>query len=67
MGMCIIIPNVIYKIGELNNEESGRTFNMTVMELRVYNSLSNEEIKQAAEMFEYDEHERDPLTLLSST
>ena len=26
MGMCIIIPNVIYKIGELNNEESGRTF-----------------------------------------
>ena len=39
-------------------------FNMTVMELREYmNSLSNEEIKQAAEMFEYDEHERDPLTL----
>lgn len=38
-------------------------FNMTVMELREYmNSLSNEEIKQAAEMFEYDEHERDPLT-----
>lgn len=32
-------------------------FNMTVMELREYmNSLSNEEIKQAAEMFEYDEH-----------
>ena len=30
------------------------------------NSLSNEEIKQAAEMFEYDEHERDPLTLLSA-
>ena len=42
-------------------------FNMTVMELREYmNSLSNEEIKQAAEMFEYDEHERDPLTLLSA-
>ena len=38
MGMCIIIPNVIYKIGELNDEE----------------------------MFEYDEHERDPLTLLSA-
>ena len=38
-------------------------FNMTVMELREYmNSLSNEEIKQAAEMFEYDEHERDPLS-----
>lgn len=58
---------MIYKIGELNDEESGRTFNMTVMELREYmNSLSNEEIKQAAEMFEYDEHERDPLTLLSA-
>lgn len=42
-------------------------FNMTVMELREYmNSLSNEEIKQAAEMFEYDKHERDPLTLLSA-
>lgn len=40
-------------------------FNMTVMELREYmNSLSNEEIKQAAE--KYDEHERDPLTLLSA-
>ena len=43
-------------------------FNMTVMELREYmNSLSNEEIKQAAEMFEYDEHERDPLTPVSYT
>lgn len=42
-------------------------FNMTVMELREYmNSISNEEIKQVAEMFEYDEHERDPLTLLSA-
>ena len=29
-------------------------------------SISNEEIKQVAEMFEYDEHERDPLTLLSA-
>lgn len=42
-------------------------FNMTVMELREYmNSISNDEIKQVAEMFEYDEHERDPLTLLSA-
>lgn len=42
-------------------------FNMTVMELREYmNSISNEGIKQVAEMFEYDEHERDPLTLLSA-
>ena len=42
-------------------------FNMTVMELREYmNSISNEEIKQVAEMFEYDEHERDTLTLLSA-
>lgn len=31
-------------------------FNMTVMELREYmNSISNEEIKQVAEMFEYDD------------
>ena len=30
------------------------------------NSISNEEIKQVAEMFEYDEHERDPLTLLTA-
>ena len=36
--------------------KSRRTFNMTVMELREYmNSLSNEEIKYMAEMFEYDE------------
>ena len=55
----------VYKRQTMKSQEE--LFNMTVMELREYmNSLSNEEIKQAAEMFEYDEHERDPLTLLSA-
>ena len=40
-------------------------FNMTVLELKEYvNSLSNPEIKEVAEIFEDDEHERDPLELL---
>ena len=41
-------------------------FNMTVLELKEYvNSLSNPEIKEVAEIFEDDEHERDPLELLA--
>ena len=41
-------------------------FNMTVLELKEYvNSLSNSEIK-VAEIFEDDEHERDPLELLAA-
>ena len=43
-------------------------FNMTVMELREYmNSLSNPEINEVVKMFEDDEHERDPLTLLTAS
>lgn len=43
-------------------------FEMTIMELREYvNSLSNPEIKQVAEIFEDDDYERDPLTLLSAS
>ena len=42
-------------------------FNMTVLELKEYvNSLSNPEIKEVAEIFEDDEHERDPLELLAA-
>jgi len=43
-------------------------FDMTIMELREYvNSLTNEEIKQVAEIFEDDDYERDPLTLLTAS
>ena len=28
--------------------------------------MTHEQYKKAAEMFEYDEHERDPLTLLTA-
>ena len=42
-------------------------FNMTVLELKEYmNSLSNPEIKEVAEIFEDDKHERDPLELLAA-
>ena len=42
-------------------------FNMTVMELTLYrNYIRPNRVMQVAEMFEYDEHERDPLTLLSA-
>ena len=42
-------------------------FNMSTMELREYmNSLSNSEIGEVVKIFEDDDYERDPLTLLTA-
>ena len=49
----------------MKNQEE--LFNMSTMELREYmNSLSNSEIGEAVKIFEDDDYERDPLTLLTA-
>ena len=41
-------------------------FNMTIVEMREYiNSLSNSEIDEVVKIFEDDDTEKDPLTLLT--
>ena len=42
-------------------------FNMTIVEMREYiNSLSNSEIDEVVKIFEEDDTEKDPLTLLTA-
>lgn len=42
-------------------------FNMTIVEMREYiNSLSNSEIDEVVKIFEDDDTEKDPLTLLTA-
>ena len=43
-------------------------FNMTIVEMREYiNSLSNSEIDEVVKIFEEDDTEKDPLTLLTAS
>ena len=42
-------------------------FNMTIVQMREYiNSLSNSEIDEVVKIFEEDDTEKDPLTLLTA-
>ena len=54
-----------YSIRFMKSKEE--LFNMTIVEMREYiNSLSNSEIDEVVKIFEDDDTEKDPLTLLTA-
>ena len=56
---------VVYSIRFMKSKEE--LFNMTIVEMREYiNSLSNSEIDEVVKIFEEDDTEKDPLTLLTA-
>ena len=56
---------VVYSIRFMKSKEE--LFNMTIVEMREYiNSLSNSEIDEVVKIFEDDDTEKDPLTLLTA-